>query len=576
MGKDLTRIENLQAHWNATGTRILKYSLEMFHSGLNEHKVIVAPDRIILENKMNMQNAKWAEKWAAAEQKRTLQEKKEASIEEALRRTEEAELAQKEIDDLLRSALHSSSRIDWEKLKRNDSFQEAMPTEPKKPLKEEYPHEPQKEEPAFSILDKLIRTKKEKAIQAAEHKYQRELSAWEDKKRAIDENNQKLQEAHKAAVDKWNSELEKWNMRKSAFLAEQEEYNHSIDRLKENYLAGNSEAVLEHCDLVLNSSKYPDSFPQNFELEYQPETKILIVEYELPGMAAYPRLKEVKYLSSKQTLKESFLSEPQISKFFDDATYKIALRTIHELFESDLASAIEYVSFNGWVKEINPATGIEQSNCILSIQASKSDFEKIDLAQVVPKECFKGLKGVSASKLSALTPIQPIMAINREDGRFVDSYNVAERIDNSTNLAAMDWEDFEHLIRELFEKEFQSGGGEVRITQASRDGGVDAIAFDPDPIRGGKIVIQAKRYTNTVGVSAVRDLYGTVMNEGATKGILVSTADYGPDAYAFATGKPLTLLNGSNLLHLLNKHGTNAIIDIKEAKRLQKDNREKY
>lgn len=36
------------------------------------------------------------------------------------------------------------------------------------------------------------------------------------------------------------------------------------------------------------------------------------------------------------------------------------------------------------------------------------------------------------------------------------------------------------------------------ITQASRDGGVDAIAFDPDPIRGSKIVIQAKRYTNTV------------------------------------------------------------------------------
>jgi restriction system protein len=106
------------------------------------------------------------------------------------------------------------------------------------------------------------------------------------------------------------------------------------------------------------------------------------------------------------------------------------------------------------------------------------------------------------------------------------------------------------------------------VTQASRDGGVDAIAFDPDPIRGGKIVIQAKRYTNTVGVSAVRDLYGTVMNEGATKGILVSTADYGPDVYEFAKGKPLTLLNGGNLLHLLSKHGHHVKIDLKEAKRI--------
>ncbi len=59
-----------------------------------------------------------------------------------------------------------------------------------------------------------------------------------------------------------------------------------------------------------------------------------------------------------------------------------------------------------------------------------------------------------------------------------------------------------------------------------RYGGVDAIAFDPDRIRGGKIIIQAKRYTNTVGLSAVRDLYETKHNEGAIKGILVTTADY--------------------------------------------------
>ena len=135
-------------------------------------------------------------------------------------------------------------------------------------------------------------------------------------------------------------------------------------------------------------------------------------------------------------------------------------------------------------------------------------------------------------------------------------------------MAAMDWQDFENLIREIFEKEFSVNGGEVKITRTSRDEGVDAVAFDPDPVRGGKIIIQAKRYTNTVGVSAVRDLYGTVMNEGAMKGILVTTTDYGPDAYKFAQDKPLTLLNGSNLLHLLGRHGHKAKIDVKEARKM--------
>ncbi|MFA6009262.1 MAG: restriction endonuclease [Desulfobacteraceae bacterium] len=216
----------------------------------------------------------------------------------------------------------------------------------------------------------------------------------------------------------------------------------------------------------------------------------------------------------------------------------------------------------------NKATGKEENNCILTIQVKKDEFTSIDLCNVDPKTCFKSLKGVASSKLSALTPVQPILQIDKSDKRFVQSYDVANQLDNTTNIAAMDWEDFEHLIRELFEKEFQSNGGEVKVTQASRDGGVDAVAFDPDPIRGGKIVIQAKRYTNTVGVSAVRDLYGTVLNEGATKGILVSTADYGPDAYEFAKGKPLTLLSGSNLLHLLEKHGHHAKIDLREAKKI--------
>jgi hypothetical protein len=86
----------------------------------------------------------------------------------------------------------------------------------------------------------------------------------------------------------------------------------------------------------------------------------------------------------------------------------------------------------------------------------------------------------------------------------------------------------------------------VRITQASRDRGVDAIVFDPDPLRGGTTVIQAKRYVNTVDLSAVRELFGTVQAEGANKGILVTTSDFGPDARAFCRGKPLELFNGAH------------------------------
>jgi restriction system protein len=63
-------------------------------------------------------------------------------------------------------------------------------------------------------------------------------------------------------------------------------------------------------------------------------------------------------------------------------------------------------------------------------------------------------------------------------------------------------------------------------------------------------------------------LYGTVLNEGASKGIIVTTSHYGTDAYEFAKSKPLVLIDGNNLLHLLEKHGHKARIDLQEAKKL--------
>ena len=60
--------------------------------------------------------------------------------------------------------------------------------------------------------------------------------------------------------------------------------------------------------------------------------------------------------------------------------------------------------------------------------------------------------------------------------------------------------------------------------------------------------------SNTVGVSAVRDLFGTMQNEGASKGILVTTSGYGKASFEFAQNKPLELLSGSNLLSLLEEH----------------------
>lgn len=568
---------NIRTWEELTGVNVtkVKYYAEIIHHGLHDHKVLSAADVDILDNKIQAHIGKLAIKWDKLNFDLDLLNKKEYNLNEAEKRTNEAKQAMDIVKNILHHTLKIDDAVNWDTLKDFSKFDKPNPREKILKKKQDLiipsiPLQPKRLEfqAKYSILEKFLPILRKKKDRIFEQNYSDALNNWKYQHEKIIKiiektNNIKLQidkEAEKAAVD--------WEIEKTKFYENQERKNRKVDELKTQYLNCEESAIIEYCELVLSRSEYPDEFPQNFEIEYNKETKILVAEYSLPNIHNLPTLNEVKYI--KNELKEYHISQTQHSKLFDETLYKIVLRTIHELFEADSANAIELISLNGWVEDINKSTGKKENYCILTIQVKKSEFMNIDLAHVDPKACFKSLKGVGSSKLSSLTPVQPSIQINKTDKRFRNHYEVVKHLDTSTNLASMDWEDFEHLIREVFASEFNSNGGEVRVTQASKDGGVDAIAFDPDPIRGGKIVIQAKRYTNTVGVNAVRDLFGTLMNEGATKGILVTTADYGPDAYEFAKGKPLTLMNGANLLYLLEKHGHKVKIDIKEAKMLQK------
>lgn len=548
--------------------------IEIKHEGLNKYRIIKGADLYVVRQKAIVQQKAWDEMW---ERKQRVQAERAARERGAREKEQKKELAHQLtneaieqldiIENTLKFTLDVDDKIDWETLKDKSVFDVKKPKASKDIVVRREPQETDEiYKPKLGLLDKVFAGKKQKKVEEAKTVFNQDNEKWLMEKEEVIKKNEDNKKEFELALSAWNSD-------KNTFNEQQQAKNDAIESQKEKYQNADTEAIVDYCDMVLSNSIYPDSFPQKFDIEYNAITETLIVEYSLPAPTDIPTLKEVKYIQSRDEMKESHLSKAAFNKLYDDLLFQITLRSIHELYEADDIDAIQSIVFNGWVNSIDKATGNEVNACILSIQTIKNEFLEINLSCVDPKICFKNLKGIGSSKLHGLSPIAPILKISREDARFVSSYDVADSLDETENLAVMEWQDFEHLIRELFEKEFNQSGGEVKITRASKDGGVDAIAFDPDPIRGGKIVIQAKRYTNVVGVSAVRDLYGTVLNEGATKGILVSTADYGPDSYNFAKDKPITLLNGNNLLHLLQKHGHNAKIDLKEAKKILSDQR---
>lgn len=255
-------------------------------------------------------------------------------------------------------------------------------------------------------------------------------------------------------------------------------------------------------------------------------------------------------MKAHDAIEETARAQVQTRALYGQVVAQTALRTLHELFQADRGDHVETIVLNCYVETTDRATGRPARPHLVTVRTSKETFQGLNLAQVDPLACLRGLNaGVSRSP-HELLPVRPILEFDMVDPRFIEESDVLTSLEQRPNLMELSPKEFEGLIGNLF----QSMGLEARQTQASRDGGVDCVAYDPRPIFGGKVIIQAKRYKNTVGVSAVRDLFGTMQNEGASKGILVTTSGYGKASFEFAEGKPLELLSGSNLLYLLAEH----------------------
>lgn len=115
----------------------------------------------------------------------------------------------------------------------------------------------------------------------------------------------------------------------------------------------------------------------------------------------------------------------------------------------------------------------------------------------------------------------------------------------TSTLNQMSWREFELVVGEAFRqrgyKVNKRGGG-------GPDGGVDLV------IRQGSeaTVVQCKQYRAThVGVAVVRELFGAMTAEGASGGMVVSLGSFTRDAQAFASGRNIQLVTGSELQELL-------------------------
>jgi restriction system protein len=477
------------------------------------------------------------ERAATADQKERARLYVEARIAEvaALNEALAADIAA--LDGLFHDALETNGLLGFESLK------EATPRPPFTPGSLAVPEQPPDpaafRPPVPSASQKLLpgsRQRYEARFEAGRQQYEAALQAHQQREA---ERLSRLGLA-KAEHDRAVAEIE-------GRLAHQ---HAEVEAFKASFEAGEPDAVVKYFALVLERSHYPEGFPQGFRLAYVPESRQLVIQYQLPAYSLVPAVAEYKYVKAGDKVTQKQRLQRDRQGLYKRVVAATTVRTLYEAFSADQSQAAQSVVFNGHVDTINDATGKQEYPCLVTLMATRDSFMDRDFSRIDPLACLLDMSAGVSKNPAELAPVRPVLEFDMVDPRFVEEADVLSGLDQRPNLMGLTPGEFESLITNLFTKM----GLETRMTQASRDGGVDCVAFDSRPIFGGKVIIQAKRYKNTIPVSAVRDLFGSVHNEGASKGILVTTSGFGKASFDFAKDKPLELLSGSNLLYLLKVH----------------------
>jgi restriction system protein len=120
------------------------------------------------------------------------------------------------------------------------------------------------------------------------------------------------------------------------------------------------------------------------------------------------------------------------------------------------------------------------------------------------------------------------------------------RVKELYEVDEMDGLDFEHYLVPLFEKL----GYKAEVTKGSGDFGADLILLK----KGKKFVVQAKRYSSSIGVSAVQQVVGAVGYYKAHGAMVVTNNYFTPAAEDLAKHNRVQLIDRDELSHMISRY----------------------
>ena len=157
------------------------------------------------------------------------------------------------------------------------------------------------------------------------------------------------------------------------------------------FATGDPEAVAWFVACVLRISPYPDGFPREYQVAYDPGNQDVTVDAELPPRGMVPAMRAYRYVKTRDAVEPVPRQESELTQAHERLVACVALRVLHEIFGATPAELVQAVALTGWVASVDRATGSPVHPRLLTVRAERPVFGALVLDAVDPLACLDHL-----------------------------------------------------------------------------------------------------------------------------------------------------------------------------------------
>lgn len=258
----------------------------------------------------------------------------------------------------------------------------------------------------------------QEAVETARQTWAAEQKRWSDYvKFELPEKNTRLQQEHAAKERSRLAELQRAEAEYRESCAEREreaaEANKKVDSFRFALAANNPDAITQYVGVVLGNSVYPEAFNVEHEFSFDAEEGELKVAVFIPAPPSVPTIKSVKYVAASDELRETHCSQREQRDMYNGAVAAVALRTFHEVFESDRKRWINTISLTVETEAPSPATGLMETYYFVAAAADREEFFQFNLHRVNPVDTLAHMRSSISKNPFGLVSIAPGLGIRR-------------------------------------------------------------------------------------------------------------------------------------------------------------------